>query len=252
MGVGVDLRFDPEREERELREYLGAAYDHDRLRRHRDQVAEEFEELGDETLFYRTSRGYLYDLTAFAMSGTKVPYVREIVSQVASPARLLDYGCGIGSDGLTLLEAGYAVEFADFDNPSAEYLRWRLDRRGLSSRVHDLDAGIPGGYDLVFSFDVIEHVPDPVAMLDELERTARLVAVNLLEGATDGDEPEMHHELPVGVLLARIARRRLVSYGLHHGRSHFVIYSPQHVGAGVRALNRARMAATGVLSRGRW
>ena len=52
---------------------------------------------------------------------------------------MLDYGCGIGSDGLALIEAGYEVTFADFDNPSTRYLRWRLEQRGLDAPVHDLD-----------------------------------------------------------------------------------------------------------------
>ena len=30
---------------------------------------------------------------------------------------------------ITGLEAGYGVEFADFDNPSTKYLRWRLAQR---------------------------------------------------------------------------------------------------------------------------
>jgi 2-polyprenyl-3-methyl-5-hydroxy-6-metoxy-1,4-benzoquinol methylase len=240
MGGGVDLRLDPEREERELHEYLGSDYDHDRLRRHEHQVRDEFAEIADEARFYRTSRAYLYDLTAFAMSGTKLPYLREIEVRVPPPARLLDYGCGIGSDGLALLEAGYDVEFADFDNPSTKYLRWRLERRGLSAPLHDLDAGVPTGYDLAYAFDVIEHVPDSTAMLGELERRARLVAVNLLEAADD--EPEMHHDLPLGELLAHTAGHRVVSYGLHHGRSHLVIYGPERVSMVQRALNRTRMA----------
>ena len=73
-------------------------------------------------------------------------------------SRLLDYGCGIGSDGLMLLEAGYRVEFADFDNPSTEYLRWRLEQRGFDAPVHDLDKDVPDGFDAAYAFDVIEHV----------------------------------------------------------------------------------------------
>ena len=76
----------------------------------------------------------------FAMSGTKTPYLRELDAARAAPARrLLDYGCGIGSDGLRLQRLGYRVDFADFDNPSDAYLRWRLERRGVDAPVHDVE-----------------------------------------------------------------------------------------------------------------
>src|SRR5512143_1865233 len=114
--MGRDVALDPQREEAELRAYLGDAFDLDRLQRYQEQLDAEVTEIDDEQRFYETSQGYLYNLTAFAMTGTKLPYLRELVSRVPPGARLLDYGCGIGADGLLLLEAGYRVEFADFDN----------------------------------------------------------------------------------------------------------------------------------------
>src|SRR5947209_497340 len=139
MPAPTALNFRPEREEGELRAYLGEDFRLDRLRRYQDTLDAEFAASDDEADFYRTSKGYLYNLTAFAMTGTKLPYLRELTRRVPPGSRLLDYGCGIGSDGLMLLEAGYRVEFADFDNPSTAYLRWRLEQRGLEAAVHDLD-----------------------------------------------------------------------------------------------------------------
>jgi SAM-dependent methyltransferase len=235
-----ELALDPWREEAELREYLGAEYDHDRLQRYQAQLDAEFEDCGDEQAFYRTSHGYLYNLTAFAMTGTKLPYLAELTRRLPAGARVLDYGCGIGSDGLMLLEAGYRVEFADFANPSTEYLAWRLRRRGLRAPIHDLDGVVPGGFDAAYAFDVIEHVPDAVAFLAEMEWRARLVVVNFLE-PEPGDQ-ELHHELPIRELVLRAARGRLVSYRVLHGRSHLVLYSPAPVGPGRRFVNRARVA----------
>jgi SAM-dependent methyltransferase len=216
---------DPAREERELRAYLGAAYDRGRLERYEDQLEEELARIGDEQRLYRSSEAYLYNLTAFAMTPTKEPYLKELRRAVRAPARVLDYGCGIGSDGLRLLEAGYRVAFADYANPSTEYLRWRLAHRSLEAPIYDLDAGaVPSGFDLAFAFDVIEHVADPFAFLGELEGRARLILVNLLEPLPD--ETELHHELPIAELLEHVAARGLRRHGLHHGRSHLVLYEP--------------------------
>lgn len=241
------VRDTAQREKAELRAYLGDQFDLSLLQRYEQQLDDEWAGCGDEGDFYRTSHGYLYNLTAFAMTGTKDPYHQALRSIVDPGARLLDYGCGIGSDGLAFLEAGYRVEFADFDNPSVEYLRWRLRRRGLSARIHNLDEGVPGGFDLAYSFDVIEHVADPFAFLEELERRAGLALVNLLE--PEPGETELHHELPIPRLLRYVADRELRLYELHHRRSHLVAYRPRLVGSVARTVNDARIKLVAFRSR---
>ena len=95
--------IDPERELAELKEYLGDDYDHERLQRYEEAVDEELALVGDEPTLYRTSQMYLYNLTAFAMSRTKEPYLSDLADLVPAGSRILDYGCGIGSDGLVLV-----------------------------------------------------------------------------------------------------------------------------------------------------
>jgi SAM-dependent methyltransferase len=234
------LKFDPQREEDELRAYLGDDYSRERLEHHRDLLDEEVARVGDEHELYRTSQAYLYDLTVFAMSPTKQPYLEALTRFVPPGSRVLDYGCGIGSDGLVLLEAGYRVEFADFDNPSTQYLRWRLQHRGLDAPVHDLDRDVPGGFDAAYSFDVIEHVPDPYDFLRRMEERAALVEVNLLE--FDPHEQELHYELPIREMVGYAAQRELELYRVFWGSSHLVAYRPQHAGPARRMMNRVRVA----------
>ena len=221
----VALPHDPDAERDELRRYLGDAYDEAQLRGHAQATLAEFDAAPDEATYYRTSTAYLYDLTVFAMSGTKRPYLRDLTELVPPPARVLDYGCGIGSDGLRLIAAGYDVAFADFDNPSVAYLRWRLRERGLDAPIYDLDRGAPpGGHDAVFAFDVIEHVEDPFAFLARLEACADLVCVNFLR-EEEGDFA-LHHQLPVDALLRHARGRELVRERTYHGKSHLVLYRP--------------------------
>ena len=232
----MEIEVYPERERAELETYLGAHYDHSRLERWDAVLEEELAAIGDEQRLYRTSEAYLYNLTAFAMSGTKLPYLAEVARITPPGGRILDYGCGIGSDGLALAEAGFRVEFADFDNPSTRYLRWRLERRGIEGRIHDLDAGgPPDGFDTAFSFDVIEHVDDPFLFLAELERRATTVVVNFLEPVPG--ETELHRELPIPSLLRRADRGRILRYRIHHGRSHLISYQtrPPGLAAGLRS-----------------
>ena len=240
LGPAFLDAYEAHEELAELKEYLGADYDEAMLQAHQRLVDEEEHAAPDELTFYRTSRAYLYDLTVFAMSGTKRPY-RTMVRRLAPPgARLLDYGCGIGSDGLRLLDVGLHVEFADFANPSVDYLRWRLRRRGLSAPVHDVDGDVPSHFDVVYCFDVIEHVEDPMAFLNTLESLADLVVVNFLEPTSD--DVHVHRPLPIKNLLSHAVDSGLVSYRLHHGRSHLVAYRGGTASTAVRVAGRLRIA----------
>jgi SAM-dependent methyltransferase len=234
----------PQQEEAELREYLGPDYRHDRLVDWEAQLEREAERVGDEQALYRTSEAYLYNLTAFAMTRTKEPYLRDLARLVRPPARVLDYGCGIGSDGLVLAGLGYRVEFADFDNPSTRYLRHRLRARGLDDDavVHDIDARPPpAGFDAAFAFDVLEHVDDPFGLLATIERLADLVVVNFL--APEPGETQLHRQLPIAELLAHARARGLRRYRVYHGRSHLVAYAPRDRGPRARLVAAAAFAA---------
>jgi GT2 family glycosyltransferase len=206
----------------DLRAYLGDNFSLESLWRHREGVEREVAALGDEQRLYREGRSYLYDLTVFAMSGTKEPYLADLRRLIAPGARLLDYGCGIGADGLRMLERGYQVEFADFANPSAEYLHWRLAQRGLEAPVHDIDQHVPAGFDAAYAFDVIEHVEDPFNFLHELESRAALVMVNLL-GPTP-DDVSVHHQLPIKQIVAHAKQRGMRFSHLYSGRSLLIAY----------------------------
>ena len=207
----------------ELAAYLGDDFDLDRLHRHTHVIEDELANAPDEGTFYRTSQAYLYDLTAFAAWETKIPYRTDVARYAPPGSRLLDYGCGIGTDGLRLGELGYRVDFADFDNPSTGYLRWRLARRQIDARVYDIDTeSLEPGYHLAYALDVIEHVDDPFDLLRRLESVADLVAVNFLE--PDPDDTHLHHQLPIAALMDHAEAAGLLRYRLYHHRSHLVIY----------------------------
>ena len=140
------------------------------------------------------------------MTGTKLPYLRELTSACRRARGCSTTAAGSARDGLLLLEAGYRVEFADFDNPSIEYLRWRLEQRGLNAPIHDLDEGVPGRLRrrVRVRRDRARRRPVRVPRRDGAARAPGLV--NFLE-PEPGDQ-DLHHELPIRDLLALRRRPR--------------------------------------------
>lgn len=234
----------------ELREYLGDSFDAEKLVNHRQAIEAEQRTAPSESTFYRTSEAYLYELSMFGRWQIKTPYLIDILRLAPPPSRVLDYGCGIGTDGLRMQRLGYDVSFADLDNPSTRYLRWRLRRRGIDAPVYDVERDVRGGHDLVFAFDVIEHLDDPWAFLEALESLARIVVVNLLELEPERHHNDLHRPLPISSILDHAARRGLLRYRLYHGRSHLVAYRGEAEGSSPsRLASRTELRLGRLLSR---
>ncbi len=91
--------------------------------------------------------------------------------------RVLEIGCGIGTDTMNFARAGADVTAVDLSDRSLEIARERARVFGVTNvrfvsgnaeRLRESLAVQP--YDLVYSFGVIHHTPNPDAALRELRR----------------------------------------------------------------------------------
>src|SRR5271166_6947182 len=81
--------------------------------------------------------------------------------------RVLEIGCGIGTDTINFARAGAQVTAVDLSETSIEVARQRAEVFGLEDFVTFVNAnaetldGVPlePGYDLIYSFGVIHHTP---------------------------------------------------------------------------------------------
>jgi len=191
----------------ELRRYLGERYDSARLvyrSAHPDTKAsssaqDEREWPDDESLFQFARR---------ALEGATDTALSVLHRHLEPGSRLIEYGCGIGSDGLRLAQSGYVVQFADHPGPTLDYLRWRLAGRGLHMPVYDLGLDeLPGDLDAAVCFGASSSGRDPVALLHQLEQIAPIVALGFF-AETDVD---YHRSVPTELLAPRTGRSRLVA-----------------------------------------
>ena len=205
----------------ELRDYLGT--DFEQGRDGTGALADRWRALGPSTpdevaAFYRQADDYLYDLALFHSSGERRDYVRDLagIATRYDCTSALEFGCGTGSDGLSLMERGLDVTFMDYRGPLTRYLEWRLNRRGLAGRdiLFVGEDSIPQA-DLVFALDVFEHLPEPETIAEVLAHKARKVLVYNILFRVDSDTIcPMHlpgHD-PVGT--AHAIQHRLTSLGL--------------------------------------
>jgi len=120
----------------------------------------------------------------------------ELAAAYAEGARVLDAACGAGYGSALLARAGATrVIGVDADGRTTEYAERRHASDRTSFLVQDATALAfePGSFDLVASFETIEHVPDPEALVAGfarvLEDDGRLVI------STPNDMPLTKHHV---------------------------------------------------------
>jgi len=97
----------------------------------------------------------------FQGSGKDFSRVIDMLSllDVKPGAHILDYGANWGYGTFQLRVAGYLAEGYEISRPRAAF----AEKLGL--RLHTTLAGVSGPFDVVYSSHVVEHTPDPRAIL---------------------------------------------------------------------------------------
>lgn len=92
--------------------------------------------------------------------------VRQFRSDRVPGPRLFDIGCGDGGFLKAARELGYEASGFDFDpNAVAKARALGLDAAASTFEATFEDPRLRGAFDVVTLFDVLEHVPEPAAML---------------------------------------------------------------------------------------
>ena len=95
--------------------------------------------------------------------------------------KVLEIGCGIGTDTINFARAGAQVTTVDLSERSMELARQRAAVFGLEDRIRfcpgnaeQLGSFVPvEPYDLIYSFGVIHHTPNPGKVLEQLKAYTR-------------------------------------------------------------------------------
>jgi 2-polyprenyl-3-methyl-5-hydroxy-6-metoxy-1,4-benzoquinol methylase len=88
--------------------------------------------------------------------------------------KVLEVGCGIGTDATNFARAGADLTAVELSGESLELCQRRFEVVGLKARfyqanVEELSTVVPREqYDLVYSFGVVHHTPNPRRAIEEL------------------------------------------------------------------------------------
>jgi len=92
--------------------------------------------------------------------------------------KVLEIGCGIGTDTMNFARAGATVTAVDLSDESLQLARKRAEIFGLQDRITFIQANaerlsefVPvETYDLIYSFGVIHHTPHPENVVREIRK----------------------------------------------------------------------------------
>ena len=166
----------------ELKEYMG-----DSFREYFDSswaLAREWNKKNPTTFseiadFYKNTHNYLFNLVIWHESGDREPFSDELQKLLKKfeLRSVIDYGCGVGTDSLFLIEKGVKTFMIDYISPTTDFLQWRLKKRSLNGEFMDVEKvkTLPKA-DMFWAVDVLEHLPDPTRVVNLLDDETKVFA----------------------------------------------------------------------------
>ncbi|HWN08373.1 MAG TPA: methyltransferase domain-containing protein [Pyrinomonadaceae bacterium] len=95
----------------------------------------------------------------------------------AGGLKVLEIGCGLGTDGAQFAEAGADYTGVDLTEAAVELARKRFELFGVAGKFRTADAENldfeDDSFDLVYSHGVLHHTPDTQKAIDEVHRVLR-------------------------------------------------------------------------------
>lgn len=144
--------------------------------------------------------------------------------------RVLEIGCGIGTDAINFVRHGAIYTGIELSKSSLDITKKRFDVYGLAGEFHGgnaeelLNSGLFGkDFDLVYSFGVIHHTPNPSRLIDGIVKVLKpggefrfmVYATNSFKGIMikEGlDQPESRGGCPLARTYTNEEVRLMLAY----------------------------------------
>jgi 2-polyprenyl-3-methyl-5-hydroxy-6-metoxy-1,4-benzoquinol methylase len=153
--------------------------------------------------YRQNSELYLFAISAYNLEYKRIRSNMKVL-RLARGATL-DYGAGNGEILLELARRGHRATYYDVEGVTMRFARQRAANHGLAIEFfHTKEAlaqyAAVNGFDTVFSFDVLEHLPDlpgELSFLSSLLKPGGLFVFDVPAGSTRAHPMHLNHSLNV-------------------------------------------------------
>lgn len=131
------------------------------------------------TQYYNSLDLYIPELSSWHAMEKNIDFIKIVnflqLMVKENFTKFLDFGAGIGSNGLLFNKYGFKVTLADISDAMINYAKWRLHRRGVMAQFIDLKKQeLPTEYfECATAIEVLEHTVNPVAMMKKIRDSLR-------------------------------------------------------------------------------
>jgi 2-polyprenyl-3-methyl-5-hydroxy-6-metoxy-1,4-benzoquinol methylase len=159
---------------------------------------------GQMAEWYRqNSELYLFAISAYNLEYKRLRSNMKVL-RLAKGATL-DYGAGNGEILLDLARRGHRVAYYDVEGVTMRFARHRAERQGLAIEFFHTKEALAAAaraqrFDTVFSFDVLEHLPDlpgELTFLSSLLAPGGVFVFDVPAGSTRAHPMHLNHDLNV-------------------------------------------------------
>lgn len=153
--------------------------------------------------YRQNSELYLFAISAYNLEYKRIKSNLKVIRFARGSC--LDYGAGNGEILLELARRGHPVTYFDVEGVTMKFAQTRAQQHGLKidfARTKDdlRAAAQKRGFDTIFSFDVLEHLPDlpgELTFLSSLLSPGGMFVFDVPAGSTKAHPMHLNHNLNV-------------------------------------------------------
>ena len=153
--------------------------------------------------YRQNSELYLFAISAYNLEYKRIKSNLKVIRFARGAC--LDYGAGNGEILLELARRGHPVTYFDVEGVTMKFARTRAQQHGLNvefARTKDELKAVAQrhGFDTIFSFDVLEHLPDlpgELSFLSSMLAPNGIFVFDVPAGSTKAHPMHLNHNLNV-------------------------------------------------------
>ncbi|MEC4819926.1 MAG: methyltransferase domain-containing protein [Scytonema sp. PMC 1069.18] len=144
---------------------------------------------------YRESYGFIFETLVFWVSPSRQKWIESALNRIhlyaknqnlkPEQVKILMLGDGTGNDSLFLVKNGFKIDYFDFPgSKTSDFTTKRFASYGLLKKfvniITDYNLCLSQQYDVILSFEVLEHLTDPPTAIREISSMLKSNGIALI------------------------------------------------------------------------